>query len=343
MSILITKEIYNKFGEDIIKDYKAGMSNKALLAKYSIKYPQSLRNFLKREKVFMPLQNGRNSKRLYSICHDYFENIDTDTKAYIIGFILADGYVDLEYNRLSIELSLKDIDILLKIRKELCSNSPIRIYEKSCQISTKPDRSFYYCKISFNSSKLVSDLSKIGFKQSKDNEVYSSVYDSIENRFKSSFFRGNLDGDGSYFVGQTKSGWKQSIQVVGPEDFLKFSYSNFFESNSNIIAYKNTSLVKSFVISKYDFFIRALSKIYNSSDIFLDRKLRYLCAHLKPCELLETLKDKLSRAISIEVLLNEYNQSVRNDQRLSKDFVINYIESSRVGIRPQAQGTDNNR
>lgn len=52
MSILITKEIYNKFGEDIIKDYKAGMSNKALLAKYSIKYPQSLRNFLKREKVF---------------------------------------------------------------------------------------------------------------------------------------------------------------------------------------------------------------------------------------------------------------------------------------------------
>lgn len=342
MSILITKEIYNKFGEDIIKDYKAGMPNKELMEKYSIKYPQSLRNFLKREKVFIPLQNRKNVKRSYSIYHDYFENIDSHNKAYIVGFILADGYVDLKYNRVSIELSLKDIDILLKIRKELQSGSPIRIYKKSCGISTRPDRYFYYCKTSFNSSKLVSDLNKIGFKSNKDGETYSLVYSSIEDRFKSSFFRGNLDGDGSYFSGQTKTGWKQSIQVVGPEDFLRSSYSNFFSNNSSIVAYKNTSLVKSFAISKYDLFIQALSKIYDSSEIFLDRKLKYLCAHLKPCELLETLKDKLSRAISIEALIDEYNKSVRNDQRLSKDFVINYIESSRVGMCPEAQGTDNN-
>lgn len=342
MSILNTKDIYNKFGEDIIKDYKMGMPNKELLAKYSIKYPQSLRNFLKREKVFIPLRNGKNAKRTYSICHDYFKNIDSHNKAYIIGFILADGYVDLQYNRVSIELSLKDIDILLKIRKELGSSAPIRVYEKSCGISTKPDRSFHYCKISFNSSKLVSDLNKIGFKSNKDSETYSSVYNSIEDRFKQSFFRGNLDGDGSYFSGQTKTGWKQSIQVVGPEDFLKLSYSNFFSNNSSIVAYKNTSLVKSFTISRYDLFIQALSDIYDSSEIFLDRKFKYLCAHLKPCELLETLKDKLSRAISIEALIDEYNESVRNDQRLSKDFVINYIESSRVGIWPKAQGTDNN-
>lgn len=342
MSILKTKEIYNKFGEDIIRDYKLGMPNKGLMEKYSIKYPQSLRNFLKREKVFIPLQNGKNPKRSYSIYHNYFENIDSHNKAYIVGFILADGYVDLKYNRVSIELSLKDIDILLKIRKELGSGSPIRIYRKSCGISTRPDRSFYYCKISFNSSKLVSDLNKIGFKSNKDSETYSLLYNSIEDCFKSSFFRGNLDGDGSYFSGQTKTGWKQSIQVVGPEDFLELSYSNFFSNNSSIVTYKNTSLVKSFTISKYDLFIQALSKIYSHSEIFLERKLKYLCAHLKPCELLETLKDKLSRAISIEVLLDEYNQSVRNDQRLSKDFVINYIESSRVGMCPEAQGTDNN-
>nr|DAD60216.1 MAG TPA: hypothetical protein [Bacteriophage sp.] len=50
----------------------------------------------------------------------------------------------------------------------------------------------------------------------------------------------------------------------------------------------------------------------------------------------------MSRAISIETLIDEYNLSVRDDQRLSKDFVINYIESSRVGMCPEAQGADNN-
>ena len=49
MSILKTKEIYNKFGEDIIRDYKLGMPNKGLMEKYSIKYPQ----FYSKEKKFL--------------------------------------------------------------------------------------------------------------------------------------------------------------------------------------------------------------------------------------------------------------------------------------------------
>ena len=42
--------------------------------------------------------------------------------------------------------------------------------------------------------------------------------------------------------------------------------------------------------------------------MFLDRKLEYLVGHVKPGELLETLKSFKDRAISRQAFIDEYNR-----------------------------------
>ena len=63
-------------------------------------------------------------KTTYDLYENFFDEINTQEKAYIVGFILADGCV--YKNTLSISLKYDDIDILEKINNACGSNRPIR-------------------------------------------------------------------------------------------------------------------------------------------------------------------------------------------------------------------------
>ena len=62
-----------------------------------------------------------NRKRLYSVDDDFFETINTIEKAYILGFIIADGHNNISKNLLSIQLHPQDTDILEKINTAMGS------------------------------------------------------------------------------------------------------------------------------------------------------------------------------------------------------------------------------
>ena len=64
--------------------------------------------------------------RKYSLNEDYFENINSNNKAYILGFIYADGSIYGNY--LSIRVSAKDVEILNYIKFELGYGGNIRDY-----------------------------------------------------------------------------------------------------------------------------------------------------------------------------------------------------------------------
>ena len=57
--------------------------------------------------------------RIYTLDENYFDSIDNPNKAYIIGFIYADGSINLKRNLLTICISEKDLEILEFIKKEL--------------------------------------------------------------------------------------------------------------------------------------------------------------------------------------------------------------------------------
>src|SRR6185437_3005752 len=58
--------------------------------------------------------------------HDYFHQIDSPMKAYILGFLAADGNLLARFHRLTVELSVKDCALLALLRDELAPGCSLR-------------------------------------------------------------------------------------------------------------------------------------------------------------------------------------------------------------------------
>jgi DNA-binding transcriptional regulator WhiA len=123
----------------------------------------------------------------HTLNHNYFENINTEDQAYIIGFIFADGSINTSTNRymLRIELQERDKDILSFIKKELNS---------SINIKTHIRKNKRYVLFQINSKKMITDLIKIGILPGK---TYLKNIPLIPLKFAPDFLRGLFDGDGS--------------------------------------------------------------------------------------------------------------------------------------------------
>ena len=99
----------------------------------------------------------RNYKNL-DIDHNFFEKIDTEEKAYILGFLLADGnlYYDTSY-RLRFSIAFQDIEILYKIKDILHLQSKVRVRDREERENSQPE-----CYLTWTSEKQFKDLKKYG-------------------------------------------------------------------------------------------------------------------------------------------------------------------------------------
>jgi hypothetical protein len=113
----------------------------------------------------------------YNIDESYFDEIDTDEKAYVLGFLYADSHIDRGFD---IAISNKDIEILNFIKKEIKSNHPISIGPK-------------YSRLSIHNLKISKDLFNLGIVKNKNNSLNLPT---LKNELMPSFLLGLIDGDG---------------------------------------------------------------------------------------------------------------------------------------------------
>jgi hypothetical protein len=130
---------------------------------------------------------GRNRK--YTLNENYFNVIDSKNKAYIIGFIYADGNVYNSY--LSFSLSKKDVEILKFIASEL--NYSGKIQQKA------------YARLTVCSKKIINDLNKYGI---IENKTYKSKrLPWVPKKYTNEMIRGFFDGDGSIYKSKKNKGY----------------------------------------------------------------------------------------------------------------------------------------
>lgn len=197
MNRKVTKEQTN----EIIRLYRGGER----IASISRMFPLSetgVFNLLKREGVYK-----QRSNRKYSVNESFFKKIDTEAKAYWLGFISADGHVGKYI--VSIQLGIKDKEHLKKFRLSINSTHPV--IERNGQCNTPVAR------ISIGSKKLVTFLRKLGLDSNKTFNIKpcSSVPDNLVRHY----WRGLVDGDGWILERKrgNKSGWDIGLCSASPE------------------------------------------------------------------------------------------------------------------------------
>lgn len=166
---------------------------------------------------------------------DYFKSIDTGSKAYVLGYLLADGSNTGKGIRLM--CTYKDKEIIEYVRDEITPSNEIREYVYG-------KKHMAYCSV--GSSDMMEDLEKLNFIKNK--QCANLHFSKIPEELYPDFIRGYFDGDGC--VTYTNNQLKISIcadlnQAKDLEEILK---------NAEVITKENNNIVD---MSKYG------SNIYN--------------------------------------------------------------------------------
>lgn len=256
------------YEEQIIAMHEKGMTGKQIVDALHFKYHQPIYNFFKKMGW---KRSGKITKKKYHVNDSYFNVINTEEKAYILGFICADGHVD-HYN-IQFEIAEKDIDILYKIKRALNSNHPIKTITKNNPYGKSNRKIVVMKRLRINGVYLVKPLIKMGLGGNKTYTLNSCILKYIPKFLIRDFLRGYFDGDGNAFFGKKySSGIKYNINICGNKDFLAGSYQKYFPTNNKL--YKDLYSKQCYVwkISSKQKVIEFLNYLYYNSSIFLRRK-----------------------------------------------------------------------
>lgn len=149
-----------------------------------------------------------------------FECIDTEEKAYWLGFMFADGYVTAKGNTVCLAISKNDEDHIQKYSDFLKYSKPYRILKNGIK---NDGTQLYRVEINVGDTKLREDLIKCGCVPNKSLILKFPNKEIFKNpEIIKHFVRGYIDGDGS--LGLYKGRYKSKIeylQIIGTKDFLE--------------------------------------------------------------------------------------------------------------------------
>lgn len=168
--------------ENIIQDFLTGKYYCYELAKKYNCNEHTIYGILKKANI--AVQTGKRS----SCIENYFEEINTPNKAYLLGFITADGAIIGKYNsNCAIEVHEKDIGLIEFAKQEINPEATIT--------ECKNDKKSNY-RINFSSKQLCNDLSKYGIVPNKSKIIEKLPIELIPENLINYYFRGLIDGDG---------------------------------------------------------------------------------------------------------------------------------------------------
>lgn len=153
-------------------------------------------------------------KTTYYYNENYFEKIDTDVKAYWLGFIAADGNLyrrDGHQGLISITVHKQDIKLLENFKTELDTVKPISLNKDKRRENT------VMATLQISSDKIFNQLLEKGLGLRKTFDLnLSYIFQQIPIKFYPSFILGYFDGDGSIDIPSDNTISKSHVRISGP-------------------------------------------------------------------------------------------------------------------------------
>lgn len=244
--------------ERIINLYQSGLSSHKISKTESVSKTTVL-DILKRNNIERRQNIDGSLQRKYTLDSDYFNEIDTANKAYVLGFLVADGYNNEKDGAINLTIHEKDLEVLEFMNSEFKTNKPIY------NVTGKPHK-----RITVNSRKMSKALASHGCGQAK---TFITSFPNIKEYLYSDFIRGYFDGDG-YIGGKANNAFELvgTIELLSEiQDILIFNcelnktkfHQRHKERDNNIrrLTYGGTNQLK-----------RIYNYLYNNDNFSLDRK-----------------------------------------------------------------------
>ena len=151
---------------------------------------------------------------MYVFNENYFSSIDSEDKAYLLGFICTDGNIyKRDGHQTQLQISLKDCDdeILIHFKNSLNANHPIKTIQDVRRKNTKMST------ITFVSETLAKDLQKIGVFPNKTFSIdYTYIFNLIDKKLWNSLLLGMFDGDGNINYPKDGTISRSHVRLSGP-------------------------------------------------------------------------------------------------------------------------------
>lgn len=226
----------------------------------------------------------------------YFDNIDTEEKAYLLGFFVADGcvreevdkrYDNVKTTRMALVNSIDDQEIINKFHELICPHHELQYFHnKKGAKNRKPQISIQWT--SYHMSDILINKYKIIPRKTYDaNFIFP--FETISKELRRHFIRGFMDGDGSInwtelkFVFTSESFAKQIINEfrdlfvnISDPNCHDFSYTLHKEGEESCPYYKV------FIPMGHGRKQYIMDYLYRDSTIYLDRKFKK--ANTKLCK-----------------------------------------------------------
>lgn len=263
----ITKEI----GEKILNLYNTGEHSGADIGRFFSISSTNVNKFLRKSGIESRTMSSL--KRKYPLNEHFFDEINTEEKAYILGLLYADGYNNVERGAVSLRLREDDKEVLEKIKNLIQPTKQLNyeIKKTDCKGCYKNTKNQY--KLSISSRYISQRLLELGCGQAKTHTLIFPNEEQVPKHLQKHFIRGYFDGDGSVSV----SGQKM-FSIIGSQEFIyelqtvimdcvELSrtklYDRFPERNTNIRSLNYCGKPQTIRFGKW---------LYEDATIYIERK-----------------------------------------------------------------------
>lgn len=197
-----------------------------------------------------------------AINKNIFSSIDTEEKAYWLGFLMADGCVSTDNY---IELSLRDEEHIQKYKDFLGSEHKI-----SKKKSILKGKEFISYRLTFKDKQIADDLIALGCIPNKTFDMHMPL---IDDKLIRHWLRGYFDGDGHLKVGTTKgnsfvtisSGNQYILEEICTyvNELLPLKTKLYVRKTHSCYELRTFNTLNTYLLLNY---------MYQDASVFLDRK-----------------------------------------------------------------------
>lgn len=252
------KVLYPYKNKDWLIEMREKYGSGAAIAKETGYPATSINRYIRKHK----LRPTRRAAVPVIMNHDFFKVINTEEKAYWLGFLMADGnvYVRNDGNsEISLKLARKDRDSVIAFKKALESNVMLEEFEGKRRETTT-----YSTCVRFVSNKMAKDLATHGLVPRKSRKEI--IPKTIPENLKNHYIRGFFDGDGHIS--------RYALTIAVSHFMYEQVKSIFVDIGISPDAIKKRSMgkVESVEVYRVKEIPKIVSYLYKNATIYMERK-----------------------------------------------------------------------